>query len=44
MKYIQYDDNMYFIRYVCMLGIYISEVSTMTAQKRYIHKIQNSES
>ena len=36
----QYDHNMYVIRYVCMLRIYISQVSTMSAQNRYIYKIQ----
>ena len=37
---LRYDHDMYVMKYVCMLRIYISQVSTMSAQNRYIYKVQ----
>ena len=35
-----YDHDMYVMKYVGILKIYISQVSTMSAQNRYIYKVQ----
>ena len=37
---LRYDHDMYVMKYVCMLRIYISQVSTLSAQNRYIYKVQ----
>ena len=37
------DDDMYVLKYVGMLRIYIPEVSMRSHEKRYIYKVQYSE-
>ena len=36
----QNDHDMYVMKYIGMMRIYISQVSTMSAQNRYIYKVQ----
>ena len=38
-----YDHDMYVMKYVGMLRIYISQVSMRSAENRYIYKVQYSE-
>ena len=38
-----YDHDMYVIKYVCMLGIYISQMNIRSAENIYIYKVQYQE-
>ena len=38
-----YDHDMYVMKYVCMLSIYISQVSMKSHEIRYIYKVHYEE-
>ena len=39
----EYDHDIYIMKYVDMLRIYISQVSIRSAENRYIYKVQHYE-